>query len=220
MLEVIGLGAGSHCGVVIDALLLNKTVSVVGLLDVEEGLWGTNKHGVNVIGGDKQITELVLQGITHCFIGIGGTTTTEQRAVLFNKATALGLIVINTIHPSAIISDSVIWGDGVTILAGAIINANARIGSNVLINTGAIVEHDCQVYDNVHIATAAKLAGSVTVGKGTHIGIGATVKENLNIGTQVIVGAGAVVITDVPDYTTVVGVPAKPITHGTSSELL
>jgi acetyltransferase-like isoleucine patch superfamily enzyme len=49
------------------------------------------------------------------------------------------------------------------------------------------------------------------VGAETHIGMGATVSEDITIGSRAIVGAGAVVITDVPDGSVVVGVPARRI---------
>ncbi len=211
MIEVIGLGAGSHCGVMVDTLLYSTEIRVIGLLDNEETLWDTHAHGIRVLGGDSEIPSLISLGITTCFIGVGGANTTDLREKLFNKATHFGLDVINTIHPNASISRSCKLFNGVTVLSGAIINTNATIGNNVLINTGAIVEHDCRIENHVHIATAARLAGAVTVGQGSHIGIGATIKENINVGVKSVVGAGSVFVHDVPDYTTVVGVPAKPI---------
>ena len=98
MINVIGLGAGTHCAVMMDALLLNREISIVGLLDNEERHWGTRIHGVTVLGGDQEISKLILQGITYGFIGVGGSNTTKLRTLLFNKAKTLGLTIINTIH--------------------------------------------------------------------------------------------------------------------------
>ncbi|MEM7722673.1 MAG: chloramphenicol acetyltransferase [Pseudomonadota bacterium] len=51
----------------------------------------------------------------------------------------------------------------------------------------------------------------VTVGHDVWIGHGVTVTAGVDIGTGAVVGAGAVVTKDVPNYTIVAGVPAKPV---------
>lgn len=50
-----------------------------------------------------------------------------------------------------------------------------------------------------------------TIGHDVWIGHGATILPGVSIGTGAVVGAGAVVSKDVPDFTIVGGVPAKPI---------
>ena len=57
----------------------------------------------------------------------------------------------------------------------------------------------------------AMLAGRVRVGRGAFVGLGAKVIQCLNVGEGATVGAGAVVIRDVPEFATVVGVPARII---------
>ena len=49
------------------------------------------------------------------------------------------------------------------------------------------------------------------MGNCSWVGIGACVKNGVTIGKHVIIGAGAAVVSDVPDNTTVVGVPAGNI---------
>ncbi|MBI1338924.1 chloramphenicol acetyltransferase [bacterium] len=51
----------------------------------------------------------------------------------------------------------------------------------------------------------------VTLGHDVWIGHGATILPGVTVGTGAVVGAGAVVSKDVPDYTIVGGVPARPI---------
>nr|WP_278786194.1 DapH/DapD/GlmU-related protein [Actinomyces urogenitalis] len=52
----------------------------------------------------------------------------------------------------------------------------------------------------------------VTVGNDVFIGQHAVVLGGVTIGTGATIGAGAVVTHDVPPHTTVVGVPARPLT--------
>jgi UDP-perosamine 4-acetyltransferase len=210
MIPVVGFGAGGHAKVVIEVLRSLAEYKIVGLLETRRELWGTKVLGVEVLGDDSLIVELKQRGIDHAFIGVGTVGDAQPRRQLYEKVTGAGFKVVAAIHAKAIVSSSATIGHGPTIMAGAIVNANAVIGDNVIVNTGAIVEHDCLIGDHTHIATGARLAGGVHVGSGSHIGIGAVVRQEIRIGERAIVGAGAVVVRDVPQGTTVIGVPAQP----------
>ncbi|MGE7769397.1 acetyltransferase [Viridibacillus arvi] len=93
----------------------------------------------------------------------------------------------------------------------SIIGSLVTIKENTIINSGTIIEHESMIGAHTHIAPGVKIAGRVKIGSNTFIGIGSVIKDNIIIGDNVVVGAGAVVIKDVPDNTTVVGVPARVI---------
>lgn len=209
MIKVIGLGAGGHAKVLLEILKVTQTYEVIGLLDIDSELWNRSILGVPILGDDHLLSELYTQGIRHAFIGLGTVGDSQPRTKLYEKVSQQGFKIIDTIHPSAIISPSVQMGEGLSIMAGTVVNSSVKLGNNVIINTGSIVEHDCIIADHVHVATSAKLAGNVRVGESTHIGIGATVLQGIEIGSNAIVGAGAVVVEDVPDQVIVVGVPAR-----------
>ncbi|HKG62175.1 MAG TPA: NeuD/PglB/VioB family sugar acetyltransferase [Pyrinomonadaceae bacterium] len=209
MIPVVGFGAGGHAKVVIEILRSLQGYHLVGLLDVEQELWGRNVLGVEVLGDDSMMPGLKQRGVTHAFIGVGTVGDARARRGLYEKVSGFGFEMVAAIHAAAIVSPSATIGDGPTIMAGAIVNANAVLGNNVIVNTGAIVEHDCVIGDHTHLATGARLAGGVHVGPGAHIGIGAVVRQEIKIGAGAIVGAGAVVVKDVPAGKTVIGVPAK-----------
>ncbi len=208
-IPVIGLGGGGHARVVIEILRADAAYEIMGLLDSNRELQGQTILGVPILGDDSRLPELVKQGISHFFIGLGGVSSNAPRRRLFEFALQHGLQPVSAIHQRAIISPSARLDAGVTIMAGAIVNACARLATNVIINSGAIIEHDCIVQDHAHVATGARLAGEVHVGSGAHIGLGACVRQSLRVGRGAVVGAGAVVIEDVPEATVVVGVPAR-----------
>lgn len=115
------------------------------------------------------------------------------------------------VHPTASVSPSATIGKGSVVMAGAIINSSAIVGNHCIVNTGVSIDHECELGDYVHLSPHATLCGNVRVGEGSWIGAGAVVIQGIKIGKWSIVGAGAVVTHDVPDYTEVVGVPARPV---------
>lgn len=215
-LRVVGLGAGGHARVVIDALRLSGGAQLVGLLDPRPELAGTELDGVRILGDDALLDELRHDGVTHAFIGLGGTRDLTARKRLFELAARAGYEFVPVIHPSAVVAVSADLGRATVVLANAVVNPGARLGDNVIVNTGAIVEHDCLIGSHSHIATGARLAGAVEVGEAAHLGIGCSVRQSVRIGSGAIVGAGAVVIQDVPERTVVIGVPARAM-RGTAS---
>ncbi len=209
-IPVIGLGAGGHARVLIEALRLGDTYEVIGLLDRNPGLDGTDVLGVPVLGTDDDLPGLAKK-VPHFMIGLGSTGFAITRVRLYETAIGLGMLPVRVIHPSALISPSATLAEGTTVLAGAILNACVVLGVDVIVNTGAILEHDSTIGDHVHIATGARLCGGVRVGREAHVGAGATILQGIHIGEQAIVGAGACVTHDVPPGVTVAGVPARVI---------
>jgi UDP-perosamine 4-acetyltransferase len=208
--RVVGLGAGGHAKVVLDILARDGGWDVVGLLDPDPTLHGTEILGAAVLGGDELLPELVTQGVTHAFVGLGSTGDLRPRRGLYELARGYGLEPAAAVHPDAVVSSFAKIGPGVTVMAAAVVNPGAVVGVNVVVNTGAIVEHDCVIADHVQIAPGAVLAGGVRVGELAHVGLGARVREGISIGARALVGAGAVVVDDVPDGAVVTGVPARP----------
>ncbi|MFW9994124.1 MAG: acetyltransferase [Candidatus Odinarchaeota archaeon] len=123
-----------------------------------------------------------------------------------------GLTPITIAHETAYIAPNSTIGTGSQIMAGAIICPEVKIGRECIINTKASIDHECILEDGVEVAPGATLCGLVHVGVNAWICAGATVLPRIKIGVNAIVGAGAVVTKDVPDNSTVLGVPARPFT--------
>lgn len=213
------LGGGGHASVLIDALRMSGIAVPHAVLDADAAKWGQELLGVPIVGGDDLLPKVIAEGVRYFAVGLGSAGDSSHRERLFNLGLKLGLEPLTIVHPSAVCSQYAGVELGCQLLPGCIINAGARLGANVIVNSGAVVEHDCVLENHVHVATGARLASGVTVGLGAHIGAGATVKQLISIGARSVVGAGAVVVSDVPDDTVAVGVPARPLKKRLSSHL-
>jgi len=140
-------------------------------------------------------------------ISIGVNATRKRVAEQLQGKATFG----TAIHAATQISKRAQIGAGTVVMAGVSINADTIIGRHCIINTSASIDHDCVIADYAHVSPNATLSGDVHIGEGTHFGAGATAIQGIRIGKWCTIGAGAVVIRDVPDYTTVVGNPARII---------
>ena len=105
------------------------------------------------------------------------------------------------------------------IITGIEIHPKARIGNRFFIDHGegvvigetAIIGDDVLIYQQVTLGGTGSEHGKrhPTIGNNVIIGAGAKVLGNITIGDNVRIGAGSVVINDVPDNSTVVGVPGR-----------
>jgi UDP-perosamine 4-acetyltransferase len=197
--------------VVIDALQGGGQALPHAVLDADPARCGQSLYGVPVVGDDSCLPDLVREGVNCFLVGVGSSGDNRPRRRLFHLGLSFGLKPLTLVHPAAVCSQRAVLGAGSQCLAGSIINAEASLGVNVLVNTGALVEHDCVLGDHVHVASGAQLAGGVRVGPCAHVGAGATLRQGITVGEGAVVGLGAAVVKDVPPYTVVAGVPARPL---------
>ncbi len=91
--------------------------------------------------------------------------------------------------------------------------ADINIGSFVMVAAGVTIETHTHPFDDfsVPIAYGGRSGLPVSVGSNSVVGYNTVLMAGVQIGYRCIIGANSVVTKDVPDYTVVGGVPAKPI---------
>lgn len=197
------LGASGHGKVIADAALQSGWQEVVFYDDAWPELQ-INSHWP-VVGN----TESLLQNkepIDAVIIAIGNNTIRQDKSYQLKQS---GFTLATIVHPTAIVSQFAVMGQGSFVAAGAIVHVDAQIGNFAIINTTAVVEHDCVIGEASHISPSAALAGGVTVGDCSWVGINACIKQSIKIGNNVIIGAGSTVLNNLPDDVTVVGNPSR-----------
>jgi sugar O-acyltransferase (sialic acid O-acetyltransferase NeuD family) len=207
-MKIAIIGAGGQARIVYEILSYDRNMEVVAFVDNVVRSGKENIKGIPIVGDHSVLPELIKNGVRGTIVAV---SMNDIRKAHFEKLRAMGLELINAIHPTASISPTVKLGSGVTVAIGAIISTGVNIANNVIINTGAIVDHENQIEDHVHIGSGCSLAGRVTVKKSTLVGIGSVVRENVTIGENTIIGAGSVVLEDIPDNVVASGTPAKII---------
>jgi len=101
------------------------------------------------------------------------------------------------------------------------IHPAAQIGQGIMLDhaTGIVIGETAVVENDVSILQAVTLGGTGNengdrhpkIREGVMIGAGAKILGNIEVGRCSKIGAGSVVLEPVPEFTTVVGVPAKDV---------
>jgi len=108
-----------------------------------------------------------------------------------------------------------IKGKGIELPCEATIGKNFRIDhqGGIVVSGYSSFGDNCIIRNGVTIGLARIVEKKAPVlGDNVDVGTGAKILGNIRIGNNVRIGANAVVLTDVPDNSTAVGIPARLVT--------
>jgi acetyltransferase-like isoleucine patch superfamily enzyme len=183
----------------------------------------------NVIIGypGKNESHLLKEGRFELLEGavIGNNCILRDYGIIYSQTT-LGSDIKTGHHylirENSTVGDSTLIGSGVVIEDDCKIGKNVSLQSNVYIPTHCVVENEVFIGPNAVLTNDKRMARgecileAVIIKYGARVGANSTILPGITVGKDSVIGAGSVVTKDVPEFSIVVGVPAKPI--GTVSE--
>ena len=163
---------------------------------------------------------------------IDKTTYVDKTATVSDSATIGNNCKIwhfSHIRDGAVLGDDCIVGDFVYI------DKNVKIGSKVKIQNSCLIYHGVEIEDGVFVGPGVVFTNDryprainpkgelatdedwevskTKVCYGASIGANCTILPGITVGKYALIGAGSVVTKDVPEFTLVVGNPAKIVKH-------
>ncbi len=211
MKRIVIIGSGGAARSILDTVNASNSVvptyEMAGfIVDPEYAEPREVVDGHPVVGGFDWLRDHAQDVQVICGVG-----TPDLRAMLVNRAAALGVRFCAVIHPAAVFGRPTEVGEGTWIGPGAVVSHEVCIGKHVSISANCTIGHDVVIEDFVNLAPGVQVAGDVTLGEGAFLGIGATIINKRRVGARSVVGAGSAVMRDVPPDMVVVGVPGRVI---------
>jgi sugar O-acyltransferase (sialic acid O-acetyltransferase NeuD family) len=180
---------------------------IIGVLDDDPTLHGTEIGGVQVLGG----IELAAQQ-PGSFLVCVGAGSGRRRVV--DRLTQLGIgseRFATLVDETVALSNNSFIGDGSVILAGTVLTADVIVGRHVVVMPNCTLTHDDIVDDFATLAAGVAVGGVVRIGAAAYVGMNASIRQRVSVGAGATVGMGAVVLEDVPSGQVWAGVPAKEL---------
>lgn len=181
---------------------------VMGFLDDDENLWGTeNKYG-KVLGGLDWIN--TYNKPIAVAIAVGNPKAVESIA---NKITNLNVDYPNLYAPSVTFLDkeSLKIGKGNIFCSNCFVSCNVTVGDFNLFNGYIPIGHDAEIGNYNVVMPSCNISGGVKLGNTNFLGVQSVVLQYIKIGNNTRIGANSVIMRKTKDGFLYIGNPAKRV---------
>jgi sugar O-acyltransferase (sialic acid O-acetyltransferase NeuD family) len=184
------------------------THEVVGVLDDNSELLGTECAGVPVIGSVEAASDLLDVQFLIC----AGSGTARRRIAGRLQASRIGSPRYATVvHPTATVPSTCLIGAGTVLLAHVTLTADVTVGEHVVVMPQVVLTHDALVSDCVTLCAGVVIGGNVLIESGAYLGMNSSVRQGVRVGQDSTLGMGAVLLQDLPTGELWAGVPAAAL---------
>ena len=210
-MHIVILGAGGDAMVIAEAIhhvyKSNSEIVLDGFLD--DTLAGQNVCGLPVFG---RLDDWVKLNKNIYFIpAIQKVKDMPQRVTRLDN---LGIPLSRwgrVVHPRSTIARNVDIGVGVYIAACVTVQPGSTIGNFATLRASAALGHDTVVERHGYMGPNSTLCGKAIIREGGHLGPNAVVLDQKIVGRFAVVGIGSAVTKNIPEFTVVMGNPARRV---------
>ncbi|MEU9350518.1 NeuD/PglB/VioB family sugar acetyltransferase [Streptomyces griseoloalbus] len=206
MTGLVIVGAGGFAREAARAADETGKFTLLGHLDDNPALHGTEVDGVPVLGGCDLVHALPEARVVIC---VGNPRDYAARARLVRRLGLPEERYATVVHPTAAVSATSTVGPGTVLLAHCALTAAVRVGAHVAVMPQVVLTHDDVVEDFATLASGVRLGGSARLERGAYAGSGALIREGTTVGAWSLIGMGSSVLGDVPPGEVWVGSPAR-----------
>ncbi|ELP69777.1 acetyltransferase [Streptomyces turgidiscabies] len=210
------IGAGGFARETAQAVRDAGDVELLGHLDDNAHLHGTEVDGVPVLGGCDLVHGLPEARVVIC---VGNPRDYAARARLVRRLGLPADRYATVIHPTASVSATSRVGHGSVLLAHCVLTAAVEVGAHVAVMPQVVLTHDDVVEDFATLASGVRLGGGARLERGAYVGSGALVREGTVVGAWSLIGMGSAVLGDVPPGEVWVGSPARRLREAATPAL-
>ena len=140
------------------------------------------------------------------FIAIGYNSMNQLREKIYHRIKAHGYKVGTYIHPSAVVSDTAVLGEGAIVLENTIIQPYVKCGVCNIFWSNVNICHHTEIGNFNFFAASSAVLGRVVIGHNCFFGCNSTIKNEICIGNKTLIGAGSYCSHDTSEYNTVLPV--------------
>lgn len=189
---------------IIDLIETNPVFNLYGFIDVRDKSQDLNISDVPYLGRDEDWDKIRKEN--YALKLAIAMDVPKIRKKVYDKYDKN--CIVSVASPLSHISKRANVGKGCIIQHGVKVMPYTKIGKGCSLNLNSTIHHESVLGNFSILAPGALVLGRAKIGAQVYIGAGAIIKQNCTIGSNSTIGAGAVVVTNIPQNSVVVGVPA------------
>lgn len=181
--------------------------NILGFIDDNEKIWGTEINTVNVLGGTDYVKKHIRKKEVSAVLAIASADAKKKIKSELDEYVQWETLI----DPTAIVSKYCNVGKGSLIGAFTQIGPNSIVGDFCSILYACNIGHDAILENYVSIMDYCDITGYDHLEESVYIGTSVAILPGIRVCKESVLGGGTVVVKDILEKGTYVGVPARLI---------